>query len=60
MFNITVDEVAEKINNLSFEEKMVLLHGVTLHAALILQNLFPDDALIAWFVQTKQQLAGRD
>jgi len=59
MFNITIDEVAEKINNLSFEEKMVLLNGITIHAAQILQKLFPDDALIAWFLQTKQQLSGR-
>ena len=59
MFNITIAEVAERINNLSFEEKMVLLHGVTLPAALILQKLFPNDALIAWFVQTKQQLSTR-
>lgn len=59
MFNITIAEVAERINNLSFEEKMVLLHGVTLPAALILQTLFPNDALIAWFVQTKQQLSNR-
>jgi hypothetical protein len=59
MFNITVDEVAERINSLTFEEKMVLLNGVTIHAALILQKLFPEDALIAWFVQTKQQLSGR-
>ena len=59
MFNITTEEVVEKINNLSFEEKMVLLDGITTHAALILQRLFPDDAFIAWFVQTKKQLSNR-
>jgi hypothetical protein len=59
MFNITTEEVVEKVNSLSFEEKMVLLDGVTLHAALIIQNMFPEDAFIAWFVQTKKQLSGQ-
>ena len=59
MFNITIEEVVERINNLTFEEKMVLLDGITLPAALIIQKTFPDDAFIAWFVQTKKQLSNR-
>jgi hypothetical protein len=55
MFNLTPEEVVLKIASLSFEEKMILLAGISLPAAQIMQKLFPDDALIAWLVQTKQQ-----
>lgn len=55
MFNLTPEEVVLKIASLSFEEKMILLAGISLPAALIMQRLFPDDALIAWLVQAKQR-----
>jgi hypothetical protein len=55
MFNLTPEEVVLKIASLSFEEKMILLAGISLPAAQIMQRLFPDDALIAWLVQAKQR-----
>jgi len=57
MFNLTPEEVVLKIASLSFEEKMILLSGISLPAAQIMQRLFPDDALISWLVQTKQQIS---
>jgi hypothetical protein len=57
MFNLTPEEVVLKIASLSFEEKMILMSGISLPAARIMQKLFPDDALIAWLVQTKQQIS---
>ena len=54
MFNVTPEEVITRINSLSFEEKMILLSGISLPAAQILHRLFPEDALITWFVATKQ------
>jgi hypothetical protein len=57
MFNLTPEEVVLKIASLSFEEKMILMSGISLPAAQIMQRLFPDDALIAWLVQTKQQIS---
>jgi hypothetical protein len=54
MFNLTPEEVVLKINSLSFEEKMILLAGISLPAAQIMQRLFPQDALIAWLVLAKQ------
>lgn len=55
MFNLTPEEVVLKIASLSFEEKMILLSGISLPAAQIMQRLFPDDALIAWLAQAKQR-----
>ena len=55
MFNITPEEVITRISSLSFEEKMILLSGISLPAAQIMHRLFPEDALIEWFVKTKQQ-----
>jgi hypothetical protein len=55
MFNITTEQVIAKIGSLSFEEKMVLLAGISLPAAQIMHRLFPEDPLIDWFVKTKQQ-----
>ena len=55
MFNLTTEEVIIKIGSLSFEEKMILLSGVSLPAAEIMHRLFPEDALIQWFVNTKRQ-----
>jgi hypothetical protein len=55
MFNLTPEEVVLKIASLSFEEKMILVSGISLPAAQIMQRLFPDDALIAWLVQAKQR-----
>lgn len=55
MFNLTTEEVIIKIGSLSFEEKMILLSGVSLPAAEIMHRLFPEDALIEWFVKTKRQ-----
>lgn len=55
MFNLTPEEVVLKIASLSFEEKMILMSGISLSAAQIMQRLFPDDALIAWLVQAKQR-----
>jgi hypothetical protein len=55
MFNLTPEQVIIKIGSLSFEEKMILLSGVSLPAAQIMHRLFPEDALIEWFVKTKQQ-----
>jgi hypothetical protein len=55
MFNITPQEVITRISSLSFEEKMILLSGISLPAAQIMHRLFPEDALIEWFVKTKQQ-----
>jgi len=55
MFNLTPEQVIIKIGTLSFEEKMILLSGVSLPAAQIMHRLFPEDALIEWFVKTKQQ-----
>lgn len=54
MFNLTPEEVVLKINSLSFEEKMILLAGISLPAAQIMQRLFPQDALITWLVLAKQ------
>jgi hypothetical protein len=56
MFNITTEQVIIKISSLSFEEKMVLLSGISLPAAQILHRLFPEDPLIEWFIKTKQQI----
>ena len=55
MFNLTPEEVVLKIASLSFEEKMILVSGISLPAAQIMQRLFPDDALIAWLAQAKQR-----
>jgi hypothetical protein len=56
MFNLTTEQVIIKIGTLSFEEKMILLSGVSLPAAEIMHRLFPEDALIEWFVKTKRQI----
>jgi flagellar motility protein MotE (MotC chaperone) len=55
MFNITPDEVATRINSLSFEEKMILVSGISLQSAQILHRMFPENAFIEWFVKIKQQ-----
>ena len=55
MFNLTPIQVAEKINTLTFEEKMVLLTGVSLPALEIIQKLFPEDSFIAWVIHTKKE-----
>jgi hypothetical protein len=55
MFNITPEEVAERINGLSFEEKMILVSGISLQSAQILHRMFPENAFIEWFVKIKQQ-----
>jgi len=55
MFNITTEEVVSRIDSLSYEEKMVLLIGISLPALQIIQRLFPEDAFIAWVVKTKQE-----
>ena len=55
MFNITPEEVATRINNLSFEEKMILVSGISLQSAEILYRMFPENAFIEWFVKIKQQ-----
>jgi hypothetical protein len=57
MFNITPEEVVTRIGSLAFEEKMILLSGISLPAAQIMHRLFPEDALIEWFVKTKQQVS---
>jgi hypothetical protein len=56
MFNITSEQVIIKIGSLSFEEKMILLSGISLPAAEIMHRLFPEDPLIEWFVKTKKQI----
>lgn len=58
MFNITPEEVVTRINSLSFEEKMILVSGISLQSAQILYRMFPEDALIEWFVKIKQQTTG--
>ena len=55
MFNITSEQVIIKIGSLSFEEKMILLAGISLPAAEIMHRLFPEDPLIEWFIKTKRQ-----
>lgn len=54
MFNLSKEEVEQKIKTLSFEDLMVLNAGITLDAALIIQRLFPDDQFVNWFIEMKK------
>jgi hypothetical protein len=55
MFSYTPDQVVEKIRLLTYEEKMLLLTGVSVVAAELLLKMFPDDIFIQWFVETKRE-----
>lgn len=55
MFSYTPEQVVEKIRQLTYEEKMLLLNGVSVPAANILLKMFPDDIFIQWFVETKKE-----
>ena len=54
MFNLSKEEVEQKIKTLSFEDLMVLNAGITMDAALIIQRLFPDDQFVNWFIEIKR------
>lgn len=54
MFNLSPEEVEQKIKTLTFDELMLLKAGITLDAALLIQRLFPDDHYINWFVEMKK------
>jgi hypothetical protein len=54
MFNLSPEEVEQKIKTLTFDELMLLKAGITLDAALLIQRLFPDDQYINWFVEMKK------
>ena len=58
-FYANPEEAARKIESLTMEEKMVLLNGITLPAAMILQKMFPEDLIINWFVDTKKEISFR-
>ena len=55
MFSYTQDQVVEKIRSLTYEEKMLLLTGVSIPAADLLFKMFPDDIFIQWFVETRRE-----
>ena len=54
MFNLSPEEVEQKIQTLSFDDLMMLKAGVTLDAALLIQRLFPDDQFVNWFIEMKK------
>ena len=54
MFNLSKEEVEQKIKTLSFEDLMVLNAGITMDAALIIQRLFPADQFVNWFIEIKR------
>jgi len=57
MFSYTPEQVVEKIRLLTYEEKMLLLTGVSIPAADLLIKMFPDDIFIQWFVELRKEFS---